>query len=174
MRLRTIAILSPGDMGQGVGRALAERDFDVITCLAGRSDATRARAERAGFRGVPDLELLVSEADIILSILPPAAAPGLAREVAAAMRKTGNAPAYADCNAVSPETTRAIGETVAGAGADFIDGGIIGAAPGKSDQPVRIYVSGPRAGIMTELDGNGIAIRPCGTEIGRASAVKMC
>ncbi len=174
MQLRTIAILSPGDMGQGVGGALVQRGFDVVTCLAGRGDATRARAERAGFRDVADLETLVSEAAIVLSILPPEAAPEIARDVAAAMGRTGKTPPYADCNAVSPETTRAIGETLGAASADFIDGGIVGAAPGKSEQPVRIYVSGPRAEIMTELDGNGIAIRPCGPEIGRASAVKMC
>jgi 3-hydroxyisobutyrate dehydrogenase-like beta-hydroxyacid dehydrogenase len=39
---------------------------------------------------------------------------------------------------------------------------------------VRIYVSGAAAGIMSALDGGGISIRPCGPEIGRASAVKMC
>ena len=174
MGLRSIAILSPGDMGNGVGGALAGRGFDVVTCLAGRSEATRARAARAGFRDVPDLASLVSEANIVLSILPPEAAPGIARDVAAAMGRTGKAPPYADCNAVSPETTRAIGETLGAAGADFIDGGIVGAAPGKSEKPTRIYVSGPSAEIMTELDGNGIAIRACGPEIGRASAVKMC
>ena len=174
MELGTIAILSPGDMGEGVGGALVQSGFDVITCLAGRGAATRARAERAGFRDVADLDALVSEADVVLSILPPEAAQGIACDVAAAMGRTGKTPPYADCNAVSPETTRAIGETVGAAGADFIDGGIVGAAPGKSEQPVRIYVSGPRAEIMTALDGNGIAIRPCGPEVGRASAVKMC
>ena len=174
MGLHSIAILSPGDMGSGVGRALAERGFDVVTCLAGRGAASRTRAKSAGFRELPDLETLVLEADVILSILPPEAAPEIARAVAAAMRAAGRAPPYADCNAVSPETTRAIGETVGAAGAEFIDGGIIGLAPGKSDQPVRIYLSGPSAEIMRELDGGGIAIRPCGAEIGRASAVKMC
>ena len=174
MGLHSIAILSPGDMGSGVGRALTERGFDVATCLAGRGEASRARAKWAGFRELPDLETLVSEVGVILSILPPEAAPEIARAVAAAMCATGKAPPYADCNAVSPETTRAIGETIGAAGADFIDGGIIGLAPGKSDRPVRIYVSGPTAEIMSELGGDGIAIRPCGTEIGRASAVKMC
>ncbi len=174
MGLRTIAILSPGDMGSGVGGALAGRGLDVVTCLAGRSDATRARAARTGFRELPDLETLVSEANLVLSILPPEAAPRIAREVAAAMGRTGTAPPYADCNAVSPGTTRAIGETLGAAGAEFIDGGIVGAAPGKSDRPTRIYVSGPGAEIMAELDGNGIDLRVCGAEIGRASALKMC
>lgn len=174
MQPRTIAILSPGDMGSGVGRDLVERGFEVVTCLAGRGADSRARARSAGFRELPDLDALVSEADLLLSILPPEAAPALAREVAAAMKRRGKTPPFADCNAIAPETTRAIGETIRAAGAAFIDGGIVGAAPGKSDRPVRIYVSGPEAGFMAGLDGGGISIRSCGSEIGRASAVKMC
>ena len=174
MQPRTIAILSPGDMGSGVGRDLAERGFDVLTCLAGRGPDSRARAQSAGFRELPDLDALVSEADLVLSILPPEAAPNLAREVAAAMKRCGKTPPFADCNAISPETASAIGETIRAAGAAFVDGGIVGSAPGKSERPARIYVSGPEAEIMTALDGGGISIRPCGAEIGRASAVKMC
>lgn len=174
MAPKTIAILSPGDMGSGVGRDLAERGFDVVTCLAGRSDGSRARAQRAGFRDLPDLDALVAEADLVLSILPPEAASALAHDVAAAMTRSGATPPFADCNAISPETALAIGETIAATGAAFIDGGIVGLAPDKAKKPVRIYVSGPQAGIMDALDGGGISIRPCGAEIGRASAVKMC
>ncbi len=174
MRPHTIAILSPGDMGSGVGADLAERGFDVVTCLAGRGADSRARARTAGFRELPDLDALVSEADLVLSILPPEAAPQLAREVAAAMTRSAKTPPFADCNAISPETTATIGETITAAGAAFIDGGIVGLAPGRGNTPVRIYVSGPEAGIMAALDGGGISIRPCGAEIGHASAVKMC
>ena len=38
----------------------------------------------------------------------------------------------------------------------------------------RIYTSGPRAGLMDELDGKGIAIRNLGPSAGRASGMKMC
>ena len=48
MGLETIAILSPGDMGHGVGKALAEHGYDVITCLAGRSQRTRGLAAAGG------------------------------------------------------------------------------------------------------------------------------
>jgi 3-hydroxyisobutyrate dehydrogenase-like beta-hydroxyacid dehydrogenase len=161
-------------MGSGFGRDLDGRGHDVITCLAGRGDETRSRARDAGFREVADLDALVSEAELVLAILPPELAPGLARDVAAAMARRAKTPAYADCNAVSPETSRGIAETIAAAGADYIDGGIIGNPPGKSDKPVRLYVSGPRAALMAELHGGNIDIRDCGPEIGRGSAVKMC
>ena len=174
MEHRTIAILSPGDMGAGVGAALASHGHDVITCVAGRSQATRARAERLGFRPAADLDSLVAEADLVLSILPPESAMDLARDVAAAMRRSGHATPYADCNAISPETARAIGALFDGVGAPFIDGGIIGWAPRPGSPPTRFYVSGEAAAHMDVLDGKGISVRRVSAEIGCASAVKMC
>ena len=174
MARETIAILSPGDMGGGVGAALIAHGHDVITCVSGRGAATRARAERLGFRPMADLETLLAAADLVLSILPPEAAPGLARAVAAAMRRSGHAPPYADCNAVAPRTARAIGALFEGTGAPFIDGGIVGWAPRPDGPPTRFYVSGDAAGLMDVLDGKRIAVRHTGPEIGRASAVKMC
>ena len=174
MGLEKIAILSPGDMGAGVGAALAGHGHDVLACVTGRSRETRERARRLRFRLAADLDSLLAEADLVLSILPPEAATGLARDVAAAMRRTGHIPAYADCNAVSPETARAIEALFAGTGAPFIDAGIIGAAPGPDRPPTRFYVSGEAAGLMDVLDGKGISVRPVGPQIGDASAVKMC
>jgi 3-hydroxyisobutyrate dehydrogenase-like beta-hydroxyacid dehydrogenase len=174
MASRTIGILSPGDMGSGFGLDLGARGWDVITCLAGRGEHTRSRAEAAGFHDVPDLETVVAEAELVLCILPPELAPAVARDVAGAMGRAGATPVYADCNAVSPDTTREIAKTITSAGAEYVDGGIVGHAPGKSDMPVRLFVSGPRTAPLIELGGGRIDVRECGLEIGAASAVKMC
>ena len=173
MTLKTVAVMSPGDMGEGVGASIRAQGIDVIAVLAGRSDETRMRAKRAGFRDVPDLEALVSEADLVLSIMPPDRAERFAGEVAVAMRRISRAPAYADMNAISPMTSRRIADVMAAAGAPYIDGGIIGAAPLKSRKTTRLYVSGPAAALMDALNGNGKEIRQLGDQIGRASAVKM-
>ncbi len=167
-----IAILMPGDMGHGVGRALRQHGHDVITCLAGRSARTRGLAAAAGMRDAGSLEALVAEAGLILSILPPDAAVAQAGAVARAMTATGAKPVYVDCNAVSPMTAREVGAVIAAAGAPFIDCGIIGVAPGKG-KPTRFHVSGPDTGAMERLDGKGIRVVAMGPEIGRASALKM-
>ena len=167
-----IAILMPGDMGHGVGRALRQHGHDVITCLAGRSARTRGLAAAAGMRDAGSLEALVAEADLILSILPPDAAVAQAGAVARAMTATGAKPVYVDCNAVSPMTAREVSAVIAVAGAPFIDCGIIGVAPGKG-KPTRFHVSGPDTGAMERLDGKGIRVVAMGPEIGRASALKM-
>lgn len=168
----TVAILMPGDMGHAVGRALREGGRDVVTCVTGRSDATRDLATRAGMRMLPALTDIAREADMILSILPPAAAPAQARAVCAAMQEVDRRPVYVDCNAVSPQTVRQIGDIVGQAGAAFLDAGIIGLAPGKGTPP-RFYVSGSDPAPMLTLDGLGIEVRAIGETIGRASALKM-
>ena len=173
MTLKTIAILSPGDMGHGVGKALSEHGYDVITCLAGRSQRTKDLAAAGGFRDTPSLDEMVSQADLIMSILVPAEAMGVARSVANALSSTGLSRPFADCNAVSPQTARRMESMINGAGGEYIDGGIIGGSPARGAIP-RIYTSGPSAGVMDELDGKGIAVRNLGPEIGRASGIKMC
>ena len=173
MGLDTIAILSPGDMGHGVGKALAEHGYRVITCLAGRSQRTRDLAAAAGFADVSPLEDMVREADLIMSILVPAEAVGVARAVADAMRAAGVSRPFADCNAVSPRSAAEMASIIGGAGGDYIDGGIVGGSPARGAVP-RIYTSGPRAGLMDELDGKGIAIKNLGPAIDRASGMKMC
>ncbi|RZO38833.1 MAG: NAD(P)-dependent oxidoreductase [Rhodospirillaceae bacterium] len=173
MVLRTVAILSPGDMGEGVGASIKGQGIDVITVLAGRSNETRMRAERAGFREVADLEALVAEADLVLSIIPPERAEATAADVAAAMKRACANPPFADMNAIAPTTANRIAGLLADVGAVFIDGGIIGWPPFKGENQTKLYVSGPDAVLMDELDGNGKIIIQIGEEIGRASAVKM-
>ena len=69
-------------MGHAVGRLLGSRGFDVVTSLAGRSARTRSLAAQAGIRDLGSTDALVTEADLVLSILPPAAAVAAAEETA--------------------------------------------------------------------------------------------
>lgn len=173
MQVQRIAILSPGEMGHSVGRCLLAGGFDVTTCLTGRSERTRTLTAAAGIRDEPDLDELVRDADLILAILVPDQARALAGQVAEVMKRTGSSPAYADCNAISPDTAREIDRVITAAGGRFIDAGIIGGPPG-GEEKTRFYASGPHEAILTQLDGHGILVRPLGGEVGRASGIKMC
>ena len=173
MTFSTIAVMSPGDMGHAVGRALGESGFRVITALAGRSARSRDLAARGGLEDVDTLAQMISQADLVLSIMPPDAATAFASAAADAMRDTGATPVYADCNAIAPATTQKIGGIVGAAGATFIDGGIVGPPPGRAAPP-RLYVSGPEADALLPLGGAELTVVPLGPDVGRASAVKMC
>lgn len=173
MQVKTIAILSPGDMGHSVGQVLLEGGFDVVTCLTGRSERTRQLASEAGIRDIPVMDDLVRETDLILAILVPDQAIPLAEQVAEALNCTGSQPAYADCNAIAPDTSKQIDQIISDAGGRYIDAGIIGGPPGQDGQP-RFYASGPHEDLLKQLDGHGILVRPMGGEVGRASGIKMC
>ncbi|MBK19582.1 MAG: hypothetical protein CMM52_12180 [Rhodospirillaceae bacterium] len=173
MTIKTIAILSPGEMGAATGKAFQEHGFDIVTALEGRSETSRKRAAAVGFRDCGTIASVLAEADIVFSILPPGDALAQAERVAAAMTETGHTPPYFDCNAISPETAAQIGATIEAAGAAYIDGGIVGNPPGAA-APTRFYVSGSGAAEMDIFDGMGIEIKQCGPVAGKASAVKMC
>lgn len=160
-------------MGHAVGREFRAGGLEVLTCLSGRSPRTCRMAELAGFKTVSSLEELAEQADLILSILVPEAAVALAHAVAKALTKTGCRPVFADCNAISPATSRQIESIISEAGGRYLDASIIGPPPGQG-QPPRFYVSGSQTEAMARLDGRGIAVKRIGNEVGRASAIKMC
>jgi len=168
----TIGIVSMGDMGHAVGRTLRTGGHRVLTALDGRSARTQALAEAAGVENVGSLWALVTQADLVLSILPPAAATDFAESIAAQMQATNSRPVFVDCNAIAPATARSIGDIISAADATFIDGGIIGAPPGRS-APTRIYLSGPDATQLESLARPDMLIRTVSAEIGAASGLKM-
>ncbi|HEY1353642.1 MAG TPA: DUF1932 domain-containing protein [Ktedonobacteraceae bacterium] len=172
MHIQTVGILSPGDMGHALGAVLLEHRLQVITNLQGRSARTVALA--AGFSDVSDDETLVHEADVLLSVLPPDRARALAERVAAALRASGARLLYVDCNAIAPHTVRAIEHLLTEAGADFVDGGLIGGPPQAGKPGPRLYVSGPRAEEVAQLRACGLDVRVLGLRSGLASSLKMC
>ena len=174
MALTTVAIISPGDMGHAVGRMLGLHGYEVITCLANRSERTKRLAAEGGIRDYPIMAEMLERADIVLSIVPPGLAFKAADEVAKSMSTSGFCPPYADCNAVSPEMAKAIAKRISDAGADFIDGGILGPPPNEARNNTRFYFSGERSELLAELNGKGIVVRLLGREVGRASGIKMC
>jgi 3-hydroxyisobutyrate dehydrogenase-like beta-hydroxyacid dehydrogenase len=174
MPVNTIAILTPGDMGHSVGNVLRAGGLRVVTCLQGRSPRTAALAREAGIEDVGDYESLVRVADMILSILAPSAAGEVADRVAAAVRSTGARPLFVECNAIAPQTVRAIGARLVATGARFVDAGIIGGPPEPGHADARIYASGGDAGEFAQLRATGLDVRVLGPEIGQASGLKMC
>ena len=173
MAVKTVGIMSPGDMGSGVGGVLKRNGLTVLTALDGRSEDTRERAAEQGITDVGSLDDLVKASDLILSILVPSEARSFAQDVAEAIVRTDADVAVADCNAISPATGIKIDEIITAAGGRFIDAGIIGGSPRTGAVP-RIYASGEHASVLAELDGKGIKVPVLNGPVGRASGLKMC
>ena len=165
----TIGLLHPGEMGSVLGELLRAAGVQALWASEGRSGASRERAGSAGLTDAVTLAALAAESGVILSVCPPHAAVEVAQQVAA-QRFAG---VYLDANAVSPATARAVARLVEGAGARFVDGGIVGPPP-KTPGTTRLYLSGKESGLIAALFEAG----PMETIIldgppGAASALKV-
>ncbi|MBS0338734.1 MAG: DUF1932 domain-containing protein [Proteobacteria bacterium] len=172
-KIRRIGVMSPGDMGQAVALRLKELGFEVCTALAGRSERTRRLAAEAGLADCGDLRGLLQTCDLVLSILDPGAAMGLAQAAAAIMPSLEAPPLFADCNALAPRTKSAMQALLEAAGARFMDCAIIGPPPRGAGR-IRFYVSGPGADALRMLQHDAITVRVVSERVGDAAAVKMC
>lgn len=170
---KTVGILSPGDMGHTVGDVLRQNGLRVVTCLEGRSQRTHQLTKKADIIDLPTYHQLITEADLILSIMVPAQATSAAQTVADVLPNVDTDLTYVDCNAISPQTVRKIGDTITSAGGNFVDASIIGPPP-RNPGATRFYASGPQLNLFTELNQYGLDLRILGDEIGLASSIKMC
>ena len=168
---QSVAVLAPGAMGAAIGRRLSEHGARVLTSLAGRSDATRRRAEAAGM--VDADEAAIADADLVLSIVPPGEAVGLAERLAPALRAGRRKPPFVDCNAISPQTLQAVASALQGCGVPVVDGCIIGSPPEPGQAGPALYVSGDPDRHTAVLGRLGLDLHPMAGPLGAASALKM-
>jgi 3-hydroxyisobutyrate dehydrogenase-like beta-hydroxyacid dehydrogenase len=162
MAAERLGLLHPGEMGAAIGAALVSTGRHVVWASAGRSDATRARAEAAGLEDVGSVAE-VARSVVVFSVCPPHAAAEVARSLAA----FGGI--FVDANAVAPATARQIGGTVG----RVVDGGIVGPPP-HAPGTTRLYLSGAEATTVAGLfAGSTLDARVVSSEVGDASALKM-
>jgi len=171
-RALTIGLIGAGAMGAGLGALFVRNGCTVLSPLAGRSAASRERAAAAGVREASYAEL--ADADIILSVVPPAEAASVARLIRAELGTQTASPLFVDANALAPESKRELDEVISLVGGTFADGMIIGAPPRSGYDGPRLYVSGQHAGGATILREAGLDVRKLAGPVGTAAALKMC
>ena len=131
--MRSVGVLHPGEMGAALARAAQAAGAEVSWVGAGRSPATRARAEALGLRDAGSIAEMGARSDLVVSICPPEAAMAVAGEMAA----TGFSGLYLDANAVSPATAGRVAAMVEAGGAAYVDGGVIGGPDRPAPLPLR-------------------------------------
>ncbi|PDT25236.1 NAD(P)-dependent oxidoreductase [Rhizobium hidalgonense] len=166
------AIIGAGAMGSAVAKRLIDHGATVLTNLEGRSELTIARAKAAGMAPVGREEL--AKAELILSIVPPAEAIGVA-EFVADISSGLSAPApFLDLNAIAPKTMQTLAARFGGSAVEVLDGAIIGGPPVAGKSGPTLYVSGDGAARSRLLEDYGLRVRRLDGRLGAASALKMC
>jgi 3-hydroxyisobutyrate dehydrogenase-like beta-hydroxyacid dehydrogenase len=165
-----IGILHPGEMGISIAASAINSGHQMYWVSEGRSDKTRARAERYNLKEIASLPEFCQTCEAIISICPPHAA----EEVAQSVSEAGFRGFYLDANAISPQRAIKIGKMLETNGIHFVDGGIIG-GPAWTPKETWLYLSGEGATEIASCFSNGpLEIKIIGNEIGKASALKMC
>lgn len=179
MTTRTVAILSPGDMGSGLGRLLRSQSIRVVTNLQGRSSRSQGLAKSAGIEDLgSDAELLAS-AEIIISVLAPSSAMAIAERVSSCSQELDRTRLrtkyYVDANAISPATTKKISHLFVDTDITFIDASIIGGPPRLNPDGTWYKPTFAVSGTSTRnlnLD-DVFDVSHVGQDIGLASTLKM-
>jgi 3-hydroxyisobutyrate dehydrogenase-like beta-hydroxyacid dehydrogenase len=167
----TVAIIAPGNMGAAVGKRLTENKVTVLTALTGRSAGSVKRAREADMRDASEREL--TEADFLLSIVPPGDALALAQQLSPVLTAANKKPIYVDCNALSPPSVEGIAAVIAATGCPFVGAGIIGPPPKPGTTNTKFYASGPKAQDFAVLNDYGLIVRVLQGPLTAASALKM-
>lgn len=170
--LPTVGILFPGEMGSTLGRLLLTRGVRVVTTLEGRSDRSARLCHAAGMEVLDSVGEVVTHADIVVSVVTPAAAIAVAQRVAAELSMRLGRTLYVDMNSVSPVTLANVRSVLDRPNLEFVDASIHGVASRLIGDGT-LYLSGPSAAEVATLFGSPPRTVLLGDEVGRASLLKM-
>lgn len=126
------------------------------------------RLEAAKVEVAPDIASLVSNSDIVLSLVPPSAMVGVAETAASSWRQG----LFVDFTSVSPTEKQRMSTLFVGE--SFVDGAILGSIVGGGTS-TPLALAGPRAEeAHGRLSAAGFNSSVVGPHVGGASALKMC
>ncbi|WP_435059732.1 DUF1932 domain-containing protein [Streptomyces sp. bgisy060] len=169
--METVGVLHPGSMGAAVAACAKANGRRVLWCAEGRSAASAARAEKFGLEAVASLPELLDQADIVISLCPPAAAEDLARLVAVHGLRGR---VFVEANAITPERMKRIAALLPSAEA-VVDAAVVGSPPVGGKSPM-LYLSGATEAarrVAEVFSGTAVRTHWLGERLGQASALKL-
>lgn len=167
-----IALLSPGDMGTQIAKALIKNNFKVITAGEGRSQKTLQNIQDAGIEDAGSLQNTIEQADVILSLTSPEGSIKLAENVISCLKNTSNLPIYIDLNSNTPAMALSIEKLLLSMNIKFINGAVMGASKDIPETGV-LVVSGNHRQLFLDLFGKVFKIKDAGEKTEAASAYKL-
>lgn len=168
----TIGILYPGEMGCAIGQLLAENGCHVVTTIQGRSARTKRLCEQSQLTTLRSLSEVVHSSEIILSLVPPAAALEVAQACRGQMAALEEPKVFIDANSISPLTAAKIADLWKDTLVCFVDAAIHGLASQLRTRGT-IYFSGTAAAEIAEHFSLLHRVYVVGEQPGQASLLKM-
>ncbi|MFM5914667.1 MAG: DUF1932 domain-containing protein [Chakrabartia godavariana] len=167
-----LSLIGFGEAGSTFARAgdWAARVYDLKTDGPARAEML-ARYEEAGVTGADSTAEAVRGADAVFSVVTADQALAVARAAAPAFPQDAF---YFDMNSVAPDAKRAAAAVIDASGGRYVDVAVM-APVNPARMAVPLLVSGPyaEAGAALLADAGFTKVRVVGTEVGRASTIKM-
>ncbi len=167
-----IALLSPGDMGTQIAKALIRNNFRVITAGKGRSEKTLANIQNAGIEDTGSLQDTIEQTDIILSLTSPEASLKLAENILFFLKDSQKRPLYVDLNSNTPALALSIESLLLPFHIPFVNGAVMGASKDIPDTAV-VIVSGSHRNDFISLFAPVFKIKDAGDKTEASSAYKL-
>lgn len=171
-RQSIVVLLHPGELGTALGRILQREGHRIVVYVAGRGSRTQERARTSGFECVPTLAAAAANADLLLSVVPPSAAPIVLDAALRALSGSERTPLFVDANSINPAVARDLERRCTEAGLAMVDMSVQGQAAGLPDRG-DLFLSGAHAESVTRLFGGAVSTRVVGPDVGAASQFKM-
>ena len=145
--------------------------YDILFDDRERREPYLAKARSVGAIAAKDGRAACLDAEIVISAVTASAAEEVAT---AAGGYLAPGQVFFDLNSAAPATKQRSARAFAGGGAHYVEGAVMAPVPPQRLK-VPILAGGAAAAATAQrLNALGMAIRPVATEIGRASATKLC
>jgi 3-hydroxyisobutyrate dehydrogenase-like beta-hydroxyacid dehydrogenase len=167
-----IALLSPGDMGTQIAKALIKNNFRVITAGDGRSEKTLTNIQDAGIEDTGSLQNTLEHADIIFSLTSPKDSVKLAENIMLCLQNSSNRPLYVDLNSNTASLALYIEKLLLPMDIPFVNGAVMGPSKDIPDKAVFV-VSGSHRNDFISLFRHVFKIKDAGKKTEASSAYKL-
>ncbi|RQV07381.1 NAD(P)-dependent oxidoreductase [Burkholderia cenocepacia] len=171
-----IAFIGFGEAGGVLGAALVAAGaevcmYDLLLDDPAQRDVMRRKAEAAGVQVAVDLADALASAELVFSTVTASSARQAAHDAGRWMR---DGQTYLDLNSVSGATKRADRDGIEASGAAYVEAAVMAPVP-PYGIGVPMLLGGARAAAIAErLTCFGMRATAVSTQIGHASAIKLC
>ena len=162
-------IFAAGLLGQpgvaGVGA------WDLKFARPETATAERRHAAQAGVQAHDSAPALCAASDLVISAVTASATLAVAEEAARHVRPGA---LFLDLNSASPGTKRQCAQHLDGAGAHYVEAGVMTSVPPYGIRVPMLLGGAQAAELAGRLNGWGMDTRAVSEQLGVASAIKMC
>ncbi|WP_397474597.1 DUF1932 domain-containing protein [Pusillimonas sp.] len=174
--LNSIALIGFGEAGFLLGQGLAEAGvkvaaYDIKVHDPDQRPSLEARAQQAGVMLHAGLEAAVSGADLLISAVTASSAAQAAVDAAKCM-SAGQY--FLDINSVSPATKHADHDAIEAAGGFYVESAVMAPVPPYGLKVPMLLGGGHASALSDSLNKLGLRTKAVSTQVGVASAIKMC